>query len=612
MAGRVYFDIESHSARRLYSHTGPGPYVKLCGVMVDDNPAVGITTDPQRLLRVLERAVEIDGHNIIKFDLAALAEHEGADYAALCAKAVDTLVLERLADPPGSRNQKPWSVRGYYSMDQVCIRRGLVHKTDDLAALARRYVPAGTTGPDGKVLSDDERAEAGYGLIPADDPDYIAYLRGDMGATRALRDSYGEISAYARREMRVVFLQNQMTRSGWRVDEALLKERVAREDARRLEATDHLAGRGMPVTKEVGHGRGKARVTAEEAVASPLSTNAGRDWLLGVWQQYGVREGSGVYNIPRTPKGVVATGKERLVPFLEHPGCPAGLKEVLGWVMDFTGATAKYAEISRFVRDGRVHAEVGGDQASGRWAMVKPSTTNLGKRGPKLAERGVFLPDEGHVLIACDLDQVDMRAIAALCQDRAYMELFGPGRDAHAENALRVFHRSDGESRDRAKKIGHLWNYGGGVGAIVKAGASKDDAIAYDRAMLRSYPGLCEWREDIRAKGEHQLLDNGFGRMMRCDPGRAYTQAPALMGQGGARDLMTTGMLRLADAVPEAVAWFRGVVHDEIVMSVPEKHAVEIGREVQKAFTFEWRGVPITSGISLPGRDWADCYRKAA
>ena len=40
-------------------------------------------------------------------------------------------------------------------------------------------------------------------------------------------------------------------------------------------------------------------------------------------------------------------------------------------------------------------------------------------------------------------------------------------------------------------------------------------------------------------------LDNGFGRFMKASPDRAYSQDPALMGQGTACDLMMEVVLRL-------------------------------------------------------------------
>jgi DNA polymerase-1 len=94
---------------------------------------------------------------------------------------------------------------------------------------------------------------------------------------------------------------------------------------------------------------------------------------------------------------------------------------------------------------------------------------------------------------------------------------------------------------------------------------------------------------------------------MRADPQRAHTQAPALMGQGAARDLMMTGLLNLP---AEILPMLRAQIHDEIVLSVPADRLDEIGQTVVNAFTFEWNGVPIRAGMSKPGTTWAGCYEK--
>jgi DNA polymerase-1 len=132
--------------------------------------------------------------------------------------------------------------------------------------------------------------------------------------------------------------------------------------------------------------------------------------------------------------------------------------------------------------------------------------------------------------------------------------------------------------------------------------------MQFDQLMRDRFPRLVEWREEVRAlAGSGALLDNGFGRMMRPDPQRAHTQGPALMGQGAARDIMMTGLLRLPG---EILPMLRAQVHDEIVLSVPADRAEEIGRAVVEALSFEWRGVPITADVSRPGTDWSKVYEK--
>ena len=91
---------------------------------------------------------------------------------------------------------------------------------------------------------------------------------------------------------------------------------------------------------------------------------------------------------------------------------------------------------------------------------------------------------------------------------------------------------------------------------------------------------------------------------MRCDPQRAYTVAPALMGQGGARDIMCEWLLRLRREDPWMLPYLRVMVHDEIVTTCPEDEADRVKAALQAAMTWVWRGVPILCEISGPGPSW--------
>jgi DNA polymerase-1 len=591
MAEIGYFDIETADADRLYRGGHDGPFVRLCGA-TGEGPT-GVTDDPARLLNFLTRAGTIVGHNVFRFDLPALARHCGADFDALAAKTIDTAVLARLADPPSAKGMKP----GHYSLDAVAQRYGVAGKSDDLKALADEF--------------------GGYDKIPADDPRYTAYLHGDLVATRAVFGALsGSLDDYARREMRVAAIQNRMTLNGWRIDEPLLAERVDAEETRRQQALKVLADDyGIPLTKPVTRGRGAGKVTTEEPVKSPLATTAGQSALVSAFKA------AGAPFYPRTATGALATssdalgegfyfvgkGREqkKLPGMLRAYGHLPEIRRICGLVCEVTGATAKYAEIAKFVIDGRVHGGIGEDQASGRWAMTRPSITNLGKRGGKVVQRAVFLPEEGHVHISADFSQVDMRGVAGLCQDPLYMAMFAPGKDMHTEIAAMM-----GVPRDDAKPLNHGYNYGMSANAMLLHGHSPELVSRFFAVMSR-FVVKDAWTAQIRAQGEAgEFIDNGFGRKMRCDPKRAYTQAPALAGQGCARDIMTTGLLRMVDRLPEITSMFRAVVHDEVVVSVPADRVDEVTAVLKDAMTFEFRGVPILADVSAPGESWAACYAK--
>lgn len=653
------FDIETASAAQLYTGGHDGPFVRLVGTTSEGTFP---TSDAGLLIDGLKCADVIYGHNILGFDLQALAHHHGADYDALAAKAVDTLVLARLADPPGAKGASP-----DYGLDAVAQRLGHTGKSDDLKALAKEH--------------------GGYDQIPVNDARYVSYLRGDLAATRHVYEELTmsvpeALTDYVKREMRVAAIQNRMTLNGWGVNTELLAARVAAEDKVRELSTSTLRDRfGMPTEKvtyklkfkrdwpeeyrtrvrptfswtfgvddPLGEGprsrwwvgslpgysaaimRRYTSLFPEAAVArglaarkvepydAPWATDAGREALERALRT------AGATHLPTTAGGQLALSSDalgerrwydakqkRAFPgLLQKYGHLPEVREIAELITAATGATAKYAEIAKFVTpEGRVHGSIGDLQASGRWAMVRPSLTNLGKRGAKVEQRRVFDESKnGMVHIACDLSQVDMRALAGLSQDPAYMALFEPGRDAHMDMAEVYFGARTKANRERTKAINHGLNYGQGAAAVAERNGL--DPSLVDAAVLarsEAYPRLMEWTEEVRQLGASgQLLDNGFGRLMRCDPERAWTQAPALMGQGAARDLMCQGLLRLVGRDSTVTKHLRGVVHDEVVLCVPMEEAEYWRGELAEAFTFEWRGVPILCEVSPPGASWTDCY----
>lgn len=636
--GSIGFDLEGHSVTRLFRHTdlGGDPYVKLSGYITEDGEEV-VVNSPAELIKRLEDADEIYGHNLFGYDLIALARHHGADYDKLAAKTVDTLRWAQTEDPPGAAHEKPWATKGYYGLDALAERKGLPGKTDDLKGLALKHAPGEI---DGRKLTEAERLDEGFGRIPADDPEYRAYFSGDLKATRGVRRALGEPSDYMRREMRVAAIQHRPTLTGWRVDVPVLRELAEAEADKRRESLEWLHENcGVPLTKEVTRGRPGKKVTAEEPVKSPLGTRAGKDAIIRALADRGVA------SYPKTKSKDIALNKDALGaasflafdsegkpvtrPALLNPEAlrlfPAAdvdaLREMCGHIVTVTSSVQKYQEILDHLVGDRIHPQVGDLQGSGRWAYVRPSVTNMAKRGGKVHQRRPLIADDGSLLICFDLDQVDMRAVAGHSQDLAYMALFAPGMDAHSMVTDAVFGRDNCsctgpkhtcEWRDKAKASGHGWNYGMGVNSLViRQGVERAVAQQFDDQMNSQFPGLCAWRTEIRERGKAgQMLDNGFGRLMRCNPDRAWTQAPALMGQGGARDIMCEALLRLVDLIPEATEWLRCVVHDEVVLCVPEHMAEGVKDAVLEAFTFEFKGVPITAGASKASVTWSGCYAK--
>lgn len=567
MVDTAYFDLEGASADQLFTGGQEGSFLRLAGV-AGDGP-VGITTDMDKLLAFLERAGEVVGHNIAGFDLLALAYHHGADWEDLMAKARDTLLLARLADPPMSKEHGVSLEK--YDLDHIAQSLGVMGKI---------------TGDDG--LKSLKKEFGGFDKIPVDDPRYVAYLKADVEATRAVAKHY-PMTDYGRREHRLASLAGRMTLNGFRVDVPLLRERIAEGQRAKAAALKELnADYGIPL-------KGK----------SPLASKAGKEALIRALGECGIpRDPSGVPYHPKTEKsGSIKAGREGMALIKEHYGDLPGISRLCDLVTTVTTIRTVYQTAANYLVGDRVHPRISMRQASGRWSVLEPGLTVYGKHAGRHHERDIFIGEPGHVIMTCDKSQVDMRAIAGHCQDPAYMALFAPGRDAHQEIADML-----GITRQDAKARGHGWNYGLGAKRMIAEGADPDVVWTFVKGMESRFPTLMAWRDDIRDRGARgELLDNGFGRKMRCDPHAAYTVAPALMGQGGARDIMCEALLRLPEWIRP---YLRTMVHDEVVLSVPEHLVDVVGRTVKEAFTWEWRGVPILCDLSKPGHSWGDVSAK--
>lgn len=559
----VAFDLET-AGLEMWSY-GPG-FVRLAGYRQPDGVIV-VTPD----IGLLPTAgVTLTGHNIWGFDLLALARWHGLDLATV--EAIDTKLLAFLADPPPAKMNEG-QIETYYSLDSLGERLLGVTKAGDIKAMAKQH--------------------GGFDRIPLDDPEYLAYCRRDVELAAALVERL-PLTDYARREHEIARITAIMSLNGFRVDGDLLGRRVAKGRAVRAEMLERLKGYGLPSTRKDG-----------SPCSAPQSTEEGRAAIVRAFDDLGV-------TLPLTPSGQPALDQKAMGSVIErHPKARA-LAET---IKSLNGVRSVYETVERCTVDGRVHPMVNLRQATGRWSVTEPGLTVMGKRNGRYVEREILLPEPGHVMIAADLSQVDARAVAALSGDAAYLELFDPGRDAHAEIATRVW--GDPERREDAKVIGHGWNYGMGHDGIVRnAGVSHDTAEQFDRAMRDQFPDLVAWRKDVRMLARAgETLDNGFGRKMRPDPARAHTQGPALMGQGAARDILMDGLLRMS---PELIGMLRAVVHDEVVLSVPEDIVDDVEREVVRALSFEWmppgrsRTVQVVAGLVGRGPSWGSLYEKGS
>lgn len=597
----VVFDLETGDASDLHK-AGPG-FVRIGATAIDDadvvayEPGYGVPVALQVATDLMNAEI-VTGHNIMAFDLPALVNEnvltmKEVHQLAADGRVMDTILVARYLDPPMARD-KGVDAERKYDLATLGHKFGLGEKLTEVTDGLKKKYGSWDAIPYDRNDPDPERA--------ADATLFRDYMIRDVEVSRNL---YRELATqmvgsgvqalrYVRREHRVAAIAAQISANGFLVNQTLLAERITEIEQRKTEAFALLSVKyGVPLHDPKG-----------KEYKSPLASKPGKLALEAALVAAGIPATS----LWRTGKsGDLQTSAETMIHYgREYAHIPA-VQEIAKAVHRVVSSRSVYETIrNSMAPDGRVHPKIGFEQATGRWSVTQPGLTVLGKRGGRYIERDVLLPDAGEVLVAFDLSQVDMRAVAGLSQDLAYIEML-KAEDPHAELALALF--GDRAMRETAKPIGHGWNYGESLRRISEDnGIEPKLVVQFDRMMRERFPRLVEWREEVRALASSgALLDNGWGRMMRPDPHRAHTQGPALMGQGAARDLMMEGLLRLP---AEILPMLRAQVHDEIVLSIPADQVDEVSRTVIDALSFEWRGVPILADRSREGVSWGQCYAK--
>lgn len=567
----VMFDIETTGAQNLFSQT-PQEQFRLGQWAVGRDGEIKTTPTYDNFMEVIEGADLLVGHNIIGYDLTSLY---GTDSTrplelALENRVLDTFVWypQRNRVPVSYQNragrrattyqqgkQKPELVWKYLALDNLTHQHGLPGKEGDLVALAKKYNPPKTL-----------KKNLDFGLIPVDDPEYLAYGVQDIVALQGLAAflmDQGPITEYEWREMLVNSINAQISRNGWRVNQEMAQARVDELATERDEIMDWLV---------------KAHDFPTEG-AQPWKSAKGKQAILDALAIYGITPKHPDW--VKTPTGAPSFGGKVIAEITE--GTEA---ERLGRSLATLMGQRSLAELALESTwpDGRVHPSITTLQRSGRTSVSKPGLTVWTARGPGAVEKEYFIASEGCKLVEMDLSNADQRIVAALSGDPNYAKRFIGDADGHEISGRLMFgdevYDSDPEGfRTIAKALSHAFAYGAGkrtLAATAKLPESDDPemqpeylAQKFIDAMNDAYPWNKAWRNRAYEEGQSGWVTNDWGRRMPVDVDRAFTQAPALYGQSGTREILFDGLIAIARADVSVLRWLVATVHDAAIWDIP-------------------------------------------
>ena len=279
-------------------------------------------------------------------------------------------------------------------------------------------------------------------------------------------------------------------------------------------------------------------------------------------------------------------------------------------------------------RTGRIHTSFNQTgAATGRLSSSEPNLQNIPVRTQRgEAIRRGFVPAGGAVFLVADYSQIELRLMAHLSGDPAFIEAFRQGGDIHRQTAALIFGvppaQVTPEMRARAKTINFATIYGQGPFALSRQlGISQDDAKAFIARYFERFAGVRAFLDrQVQLAREQGYVETLFKRR-RYIPEirdrnynlRAYAERTAQNSplQGSAADLIKLAMVRAHRELRARGLASRMLlqVHDELVFEVPEAE-VEVMRTLVRTCmeTVVALEVPLVVDIGV-GPNWLDAKR---
>ncbi|HSE27182.1 MAG TPA: DNA polymerase I [Gemmatimonadales bacterium] len=274
---------------------------------------------------------------------------------------------------------------------------------------------------------------------------------------------------------------------------------------------------------------------------------------------------------------------------------------------------------------GRIHTSFNQTgAATGRLSSSDPNLQNIPVRTARgEAIRRGFIPEAGWVFVAADYSQIELRLMAHLSGDPAFVAAFRAGGDIHRETAAIIFGVGHDavtpEMRARAKTINFGTIYGQGPFALSKQlGITQDEAKAFITQYFERFAGVRAYLDgQVELARRQGYVETLFGRR-RYIPDihaknfniRAFAERTAQNTplQGSAADLIKRAMIALHRRLGEERRRARLLlqVHDELVLEAPPEEVAAVTALVREEMEGAARlDVPLVVDVGT-GANWRE------
>jgi DNA polymerase I len=330
--------------------------------------------------------------------------------------------------------------------------------------------------------------------------------------------------------------------------------------------------------------------------------------------------------VRKTPTGQPSTAEDVLEELAESYALPRIVLDYRALAKLKSTYTDKLPEQIN-ERTGRIHTSYGQAVAqTGRLSSSDPNLQNIPiRRAEGRRIRQAFIAPPGHVLLAADYSQIELRIMAHLSGDEGLLAAFAEDRDVHQATAAEVFGvplaQVTPDQRRAAKTINFGLIYGmSPFGLARQLGIERSAANSYVERYFQRYPGVRRFMDETRRQArERGFVETVYGRRLYLPDIRSgnaatrqYAERSAINApmQGTAADIIKRAMIAV-DAWctrEDAPARLIMQVHDELVLEVRSDAVEPVSEAVRERMTGAAElSVPLRVDLGT-GANWDEAH----
>ncbi|MFC4870187.1 DNA polymerase I [Negadavirga shengliensis] len=265
--------------------------------------------------------------------------------------------------------------------------------------------------------------------------------------------------------------------------------------------------------------------------------------------------------------------------------------------------------------------------ATGRLSSINPNLQNIPIRTERGREiRKAFVPrDSGHIIMAADYSQIELRIMAAFSKDASMIEAFRNGRDIHATTAAKIFQvpleEVNADMRRKAKTANFGIIYGiSAFGLSQRLNIPRGEAKEIIDAYFKEFPAVKAYMDrSIEKARKNEYVETLLGRRRylrdinsRNATMRGFAERNAINApiQGSAADMIKVAMIQVHEWMKKENLKSKMIlqVHDELVFDALSDELELLKNKVPELMANAIKiEVPLIVEVGV-GKDWLEAH----